>query len=66
MSGSSHLPKLRLGETAILTDVLVTEHGVAVEPKRVHIQRVEQQEGVRRRYDEAGGAADILAAPLDL
>jgi hypothetical protein len=42
MPHNSELPVIRLGEKPILTDVLVTEHGVSVEPERVHIERVEQ------------------------
>ena len=66
MPHGSKLPVIRLGEKSILTDVLLTERGVAVEPERVHVQRVEQDKRLRKSYDESCGAADILKASFDL
>src|SRR5882762_9333734 len=66
MPRGSKLPVFRFGEKSILTDVLVSEDGVAIEPERVHVQRVEQNKRLRRSYDEACGPADILEASLDL
>ena len=66
MSHCSELPVFCFCEKTIFTDVLVSEHRVAVELKRVAAQGVEQDKRIRASDNKTRSAADILEPPPDL
>jgi hypothetical protein len=66
MSHCTKLPVLWFREKTIFTDVLVSEHCVAVELERVAAQGVEQDKRIRASDNKASSAADILEPSLNL
>ena len=66
MSHCSELPVFCFREKTIFTDILDSEHGVAVELERVADQGVKQDKRIRASDNKSRSAADILEPPLDL